>query len=268
MRGIVVAAAALAMLALVQAAHAAGSQTYADTTGDGRGAVDIVEVVIANDLGGPYRIALDVDQDPAPSDATVYAVAFDTDRNPATGAPGGFEYEFVGTSGAAGFLEWDGSAWRDAPSGASFQPPTPTSAAGIWIPQADLGSPASFDFAVVTTEAVDQGDAPFDVAPDRGAWTYTTFAGAAPALLRPAAPATARAGTTFRIPSATIVLDDGKLVRGQHLACRIALGGHALRGTACRVTLPKSARGKLLVVRVTASYGKATITRTLRLRVQ
>jgi hypothetical protein len=119
-----------------------------------------------------------------------------------------------------------------------------------------LGNAAKFDFYVATITLVDNS---VDYAPDAQdqVFVYALMAPRPTQLLYAFSPKVPKAGKTFSVAVLLVKLDDGTLAVFPTLTCNGTLNGKPIRGTAktvqCVWKLPRSAKGKRLVVSVTVS---------------
>ena len=80
-----------------------------------------------------------------------------------------------------------------------------------------------------------------------------------------------KAGTTYVVKSLAVDLSNGTTANATKLKCSAALGGVALRGTGaggCTFKLPKKAKGKRFVVRVTGDYGTVKVVSTKSFKIR
>jgi hypothetical protein len=274
--GMLAVATALAFAA-IPSATAAGSNSFTDTIGDGNGAADVKSVVVSNDDAGQVMIRVNVDSLPSPSDTRVYAF-FDTDQNQATGwADGaGAEYVFLvdESDHTYGFLRWNGTAWEDAPD-TTARVFSDSGGVAFSINRSELGGTTGFSFWVRTRLGDPAGTAT-DTAPDGDAvWSYTLQIGAPPApkiagVMLPATSLLPKAGTTFTFRVGNVILSTKEVVSADHITCKAVLAGKtltAVRPGACAWRLPRTARGKSLVVTFTVTYHGASYARRFPLKV-
>jgi hypothetical protein len=83
--------------------------------------------------------------------------------------------------------------------------------------------------------------------------------------------ATPTHGKPFRIYGLNVTLSDGTRATASQLTCRATLGGRQFLGgglTGCAFKLPKTAKGKRLVVTVTGNYASASLSKTYAFRVR
>ena len=276
-RAAMLAAATALALAAIPSATGAGSTSFADTIGDGNGAADVKTVVVSNDDAGQVTIRVNVDSLPHPSDTRVYAF-FDSDQNRATGLAdaSGAEYVFVDdeSDDTYGFLRWNGTDWDDAPD-TTARVVSDSGGITFSINRSELGGTTGFNFWVRTRLGDASGTAA-DTAPDGDAvWSYTLQIGApaAPKITGVMLPATSllpKAGTKFTFRVGNAVLSTKEVVSPDRVTCKAVLAGKtlaAVRPGACTWRLPRTARGKSLVVTFTATYHGASYTRRFPLKV-
>lgn len=266
---------------------APGRASFADGTGDGKGAPDIVDVKVSNDANGQitFDIPIPASVDLASDEGMVFLI--DADENPGTGAPNseGSEVLLVldGQTKAWGFAKWTGTTFAGASA------PTANIQYGngalVSINRSDLGVNSGFNFWVFTAKG--EGDAAvFDDAPDRGTWNYKLGTTTAPGPLTPPAtpkkatvtsikvlalPAAPTAGLQFRILVPSVHLSTGQDVRPTAARCSARLAGKLLagRGTGrCTFTIPRGSGGSSLSVTITITYRGATKSRTMTFRVR
>ena len=273
MSSIALRAAALASLALVVAAVAgAAPMAYSDPTGDNGAAADIGAVTADVAADGYVHVETTIANMPFLAPGFV-GLALDTDRSGSTGSLRGADYLVaVDMSDLRGsLLKWGGSDYVDAPTQAGDVRYL-VGGGGIefLLRPAVLGGATSFNFLVVaSTGAADSEQ--FDFAPDGGSWFFEVQMPApaptpAPALATSVqaiyAPAFAKAGKPFRVSRASVRLDNGTTAPAATFRCRATLAGKSLRGSGiggCTFAIPKTAKGKRLVVTVSATYAGRTI---------
>jgi hypothetical protein len=241
---------------------AATQSTYADATGDAKSAPDVAKVdvsvdgtVLAIEIGfaGPEDLAND----------GLAAVAFNTDRNSATGDQAGSDYMVVVGSNGYGFLKWNGSEMVPF----SHLPTALARAAGkllILLCTCDLGT-ETFDFAVIGVRGND-----IDIAPDDGGtFPLQENPVAIESLLYSPTPLFPKAGKRFTIKVGGVRLEGtNEVVLPDTVSCSAKLAGKALKGSGCSWQLPKKARGKKLTVSVNVTYhgDSETFSQTFKVR--
>jgi hypothetical protein len=259
--------------ALAFAGNAAADTTFTDPAGETAGSADITTIVASNDATAhTFKITAQTNM-PTFEPNSEIDVLFDSDNNASTGQQG-FDYLFIADSTGAAFGKWDGTKWVDAPA------PTATyqysnGLLTVQFSETDLGLAVgkTFAFGVLTFRGPDPANPIIDSA---GAFTYTLAAPAAPPPPPVAKPATVRgttvaatvpkAGGKFRVGPFEVNLSDGTVVTATAIKCTAKLGGVTIRGTGaggCTFKLPKTAKKKRLVVKVSGVYNGARISKTV-----
>ena len=254
-RRIFLLAAILASL-LFAVGGAGAASTFTDPPNDAvGGAVDLTQIVVSNDGDGNVTFALTANRAAFTSDDFV-AIVLDTDKNTGTGTSG-VDYALVVDATGALLLHWNGGTFdRNTPQTTLR---TANNNMTVTINRNELGATRGFVFAVFS--GLDSNDAADDSAPDSGGWVYDLqLAPELDTLAARFAPAQPRAGHVFRLAQTTLRLDDGTVVNGT-ITCVAKLNGKRLAGR-CSWRIPANARGKRLVVTLTAHYRGASATFT------
>jgi hypothetical protein len=273
-RGLTLIVACAALLAVAPAQARVADHNPARTTdvpGDSGAAPDITGVTVANDLSGNVLFVVQVGNREGFVANDLVVILLDTDRNAATGVPAtGVDYQIGidATVPAIGVAKWNGTAFEDIAT---------TTLRGGWgggyaalINRSDLGGTTAFDFQVLTF--LGEGDG-LDRAPESDFGTYTIAPPHIASIVPRFSPLAPRAGATFRLQSVALTFEsDEKGVAGS-FTCRVTLAGKRLKGTGpggCTFKLPKTAKGKQLVVTVTVKPpgGKAQTFPAYRFRVR
>jgi hypothetical protein len=276
-RVMLVAIAAAAALALAGAA--AADQTYTDGAGEVAGSADISTVAVSNNpTTGTLTFGVTTNYTAAFDDNTLFGILMDTDNNASTGL-GGFDYLLaVSNQGAVAIATATLSGHAEAQSSV---------ANGVWtitVPVADVGSPTSLNFGVITQLGPDPNNPIEDVAPDSGIWTYQMVASPPPPPPPPPPPAKVtidsvtavyagvpKHGVSFRITKLDVDLSNGVEVKATSVKCSAAVGGAHVAGTGaggCTLHLPTTSKGKQLVVKVTGHYKAKAVSNTIHLTVK
>jgi hypothetical protein len=256
LRRLLVAGAATVALSLVPAAGATGK--YADPGGDSGSAPDITAATVASDKGG--TIVLRVDVTAATEGDNWIGVPIDTDLNPLTGniLLLGADYLFELDSSGFGFARWTGSSWDwDTPYSTVHVLSSPSTVTFI-VNKSELGNTDAFNFWVHTG---DGEAAPYDDAPDDGTFNYSLAVGGVAIQsvdVRTTPQSGPKAGKPFTVtPTGLHVPNNSNAVAPESYTCSAKLAGKTLRGSGvggCTFRLAKSARGKRLLITVTAVY--------------
>jgi hypothetical protein len=240
-------------------ASGAGAVTsISDPLGDAvGGAADITQVTVSSDAAGNVTFAVAIPGRAALTPDDELFVILDVDKDSATGISGGADFAVVVTASSASLVRAFGSSFVPAPE-------TTLRVADdrktITVNRSDLGDTRGFRFAVAS--GLVTSDSAGDDVPDSGAAVYDLdlkpVLGTLAARFAPARPA---AGRVFRLARTTLRLDDRTTVRAESINCVAKLSGKRLAGR-CAWRIPKNARGKRLVVTLTARYEGASATFT------
>jgi len=279
-------------LALGLAAGLAGSaratpaaSTFADPSGDGGGAPDVTTVAITDDYStGAIQFSvtaagystIDVSQSPS------IFVYLDTDRNSAASRESDGNWWNV--------VHYDGSNWVDVPQ----SPTMSVSRSGdtyTWnLSKSDLGGTTGFAFWVIAGTFDSGGNVVAgDRAPDGGTWSYMLSIPPPPPAPAPVAPAgavkpvigaptitpAATAGKHVTVTFPVTRSDNGEPLTTGRMICDPSVQGTVIThaesftgGTAkLSFTIPKTAKGKLLKVKVTIKVGGKSTTKVATFKV-
>jgi hypothetical protein len=284
--------------AMSAGAAATGSATYTDPGGDVQGtAPDITTVAVADDYAaGTITVTLTASGYAASSAAyTVIRVYLDTDKNPATGSAdqGGVEYGLGAGKDASGsgwwIDRWDGSTYVDLPQSAAIGFTRSGDTMTWTFNKSDIGGSTGFNMSAWSA-AWDSGDNQIgeDVAPDDGTWSYVLSAPPPPpptpspsVVVKPVIgtpivnPARAIAGKRMTVVFPVTRSDTGAPLTTGKMICDPSVSGKVIRhaesfkGGKARLSflIPKSAKGKLLKVKVTIKVGGQSVTKIASFRV-
>lgn len=253
-RRMILVGAVLAVL-LFGASGAGAATTFTDPAGDATGgAPDITQVVVSNDAAGNITFTLTTNRSTFTADDVV-GILLDTDKNSSTGT-NGVEYAIVLTNGIPVLLRGNGTGFESAPGTLVVSP----NFTAVTVNRSDLGATTGFVFAVFS--GLGSNDAAEDDAPDNGAWSYDLqLAPELGTLAARFAPAKPKAGKVFRLAGTTLRLEDETIVKADSITCVAKLNGKRLAGR-CSWRIPANARGKRLVVTLTARYKGTSATFT------
>jgi len=248
-------AAVLALL-LFGVTGATAADTFTDPTGDAvGGAADITQVVVSNDPDGNITFALTIpDRTTLTSDDRLF-IFLNSDKDPATGF-GGLDYAIVIDSDGAVLVRAAGSSFAQAPQ------TTLTVTAdrkAVTINRSELGETTGFLF--FAESGLDSSESAEDSAPDSGTAAYDLdLKPVLDTLSARFAPAKPKHGKPFRLASTTLRLEDGTVAKGT-ITCVAKLNGKRLAGR-CSWRIPPNARGRRLVVTLSARYKSVSATFT------
>jgi hypothetical protein len=253
-RVILVVAILAAMLFAVSGASAA--TTFTDVSGDAvAGAADFTQAVVSNDVDGNITFAFTFANRTAFTQDDTILVGLDADKNASTGASG-VEYLIGIAANGVVLLRWDGTTFSIAPA------PTlrgTNNNMTVTLNRSDIGATGGFEFIAIST--LDSNDAAEDFAPENGGVYDLELKPVLDTLAARFAPAKPKAGKVFKLGVTTLRLEDGTTVKADSISCVAKLNGKRLAGR-CSWRLPKNAKGKRLVVTLTAHYKGATETFT------
>jgi len=248
-------AAVLALL-LFGVTGATAADTFTDPTGDAvGGAADITQVVVSNDPDGNITFALTIPDRTTFTTDDVVLVLMNTDKDPTTGVSG-VDFALVVSSQGVALLRAAGSTFAAAPQTTLH---STDNGKTIVINRGELGDTTGLIFAVIT--GLESNDAAEDVAPDSGSWAYDLdLKPVLDTLSARFAPAKPKHGKPFRLASTTLRLEDGTVAKGT-ITCVAKLNGKRLAGR-CSWRIPPNARGRRLVVTLSARYKSVSATFT------
>jgi hypothetical protein len=275
-------AVAAAAAVLPATGSAAGSVTYADPTGDGRGAPDIQRVAVSNDDTGRITFRIAVDALPDGSDVRIH-LFLDTDRNDTTGDPDalGADYWIAHDEVDDTFwvVRWEAGTWVDTPS-ASVEMYSDAAGVSVSVDRKELGNASRFDFWARSRLGTSETET-YEDAPDSGVWTYDLNVAPPPPppppppptlkrILVPALSLLPRSARVFTFRVDGLQLGTGSVVKPDSLFCSARISGFRIRGRGkggCTWSLVPTTKGRRLVVTVEAGYRGTTARWRFPLRV-
>lgn len=263
--------AALAVLVFVPSGAALGSQTYADTAGDAPGgAPDITSVAVSHKLAGfvSFQVAL-ANRSMVAGEDRIW-LYIDSDQNKATGDPWDGSDYLLQTGGdhptRAYIFRWD-QEWSNVAVPVIWANGTLT----FTVNRAQVGNPVTgFDFSLVTHTGGETSFDNIELVPHLGMPMYTYELATDIAQIQlPKVVTTVKAGKVFSISGASVKLTTDEVFTPETLTGKATISGKVVKprpgGLSWKV--PKAARGKKLVVTMTATYQGMTKTEKLALRV-
>jgi len=259
-------AATLAVIALVLV-PAASSGEYADASGDGTTAGDVVSVTVTGDKTSGQLLFRITGTNIASAPTSPLLLDIDSDANPLTGdlTFNGADYEFGVDDNSYYLAHWDGAHWVQSPD-LSVQVSGNTSQILISVNRSEVGNTTVFNFFALSVNSANPG---FDIAPDKGAYNYS-FDANGPQIISVSVtktPAAPKAGKRFVItPTGLKLPPDGQTppptILPESYSCSAKLGAKKLAGSGtgrCSLAIPKkNAKGKRLTVLLTVHYQGAT----------
>jgi hypothetical protein len=270
---------AAAAAALIVVPLAAADADFTDPSGDSAGAPDITDVSVFNDAFNRVVFGAKIAGGKAMAASSEILFVVDADKNADTGT-NGWDYLIVLAADETwDLLSWNGTEWVDAPA---------TTAKAYFyddvvlfgIDRSELANTASFDFfAEANVYTGDQVTAT-DSAPDGEAiWSYATVRktfGIASTPIVAVTKGGARAGKAFVAGYVYGRTDSPEPAAGAKTACVAMLGTKRLaarvsqdaEAAACRVTLPRTAKGKLLKLTLTTTLNGKSVKKTYSTKVK
>jgi hypothetical protein len=265
--------------ALIAVPLAAADADFTDASGDAAGAPDIVDVSVFNDSANRVVFGAKIAGGKAMAANGEVVFIVDADKNGTTGN-NGWEYLLVLTGEKTwAFLSWNGTEWVEAPA---------TTAKAYFfddvvmfgIDRSELANAASFDFYAESNTYAGEEVTATDTAPDGEAvWSYATVRKTFGIAASPVVAVTkggARAGKPFVAgylygrtdspePAAGARTTCVATVAGKKVAARVASDAET---AACRLTVPKTAKGKLLKLTLTTALNGKTVKKSYSTKVR
>ena len=279
----------LVLAALVASALALGSTStaradadFADSAGDNSGAPDISDVSVMNDSFGKISFVLALaDGKDLQADGEI-TIVIDSDRDPETGDGGGWDYLLIanGADRSWSLAHWEVEDFNwDAPS-STVQVRLVKGLAVLSINRSDLGNIGAFDFFISSAKLDGDEAIASDTAPEGSDyWSYSLVEKRLSLVTGPVAraPKIAKAGKSYGIGFVVARSDSPEAITEATVKCRATIAGKvvAAKGlfvrpageitdgvAACRLKLPKTAKGKKVQLKVTVTYNGVSTTKS------
>ena len=237
------------------AARAAGTPyVYTDKAGDSASAPDIQKVVLTDNGNGTVGVEIDLAAVLPDDGDSMVVLGIDADKNRQTGDGLGLDYGVAADATGVWMMKYDGGDWTPF----NHAPSSPTIVGGrlgYTLTLSDFGV-TSFNFMVLSYHGEDS-----DAAPEYNAFTYPDVA-AKPAIDGIVLSAVAlfpKAGSTFSFATPQVKLTTGDIVAADSVTCTLSYKAQAITPVRqCAWKIPKTDKGKHLVLKVTAVYGAST----------
>ena len=255
-------------LLLLSAGSALGSQTYQEHVGDAPGgAPDVTAVSISHKLAGDISFQVAFGNRSTLSGEDVLMAFVDSDQNSSTGAEGA-EW-VIGVLGQAPNLAIILRADVDQPS--QVVPVTwANQTLSFGLNKAILGATTGFNFELITHtggafSATNTEFVPHLGSPPNAYSLVTEIA----AIQLPRAVTTVKAGKVFSIRGSTVKLTTDEVFTPETLTAKATIGGKPVKAQPGGLTwkIPKTAKGKKLIIKTTATYQGMTKTQSVVIRV-
>jgi hypothetical protein len=279
---------ALVLAAGFSAAARAGglAGSFTDPVGDANGAPDITAVAVSDTAAtGAIQFTLTAS---GLQGETFLLVILDTDKNAGTGQSGN-DYALYADDSNWDVMRWDGADWKPLPD----SPTLGFSRSGdtlTWrLNKSELGGTSGFAFAAVSALVSGGEMTAADRAPDGGTWAYELSTVPPPpppappvvvvkpvigaAIVTPAKPSAGqRVTVSFPVKRSDTgqALTSGKMICDPSVAGKVLPHAEHFTGGFAKLSflVPKSAKGKLLKVKVTIKLGTQSTTRIASYRVR
>jgi hypothetical protein len=260
--GMAVSAVALAALVFALAGQSAAPRTltaanpiatYPDATGDSATAPDLTQVVITDNGDGTLGVEASLASVQDLADAS-FAFLIDADNNASTGSAMGSDYVVYGNQTGVALLRWNGSDWEAATESVPLDPNLEAGKLSFRLALADIGGASSFRFGTDTIHGDD-----IDGIPEDGLYAYP----ARPEIARILLPFTSLspvAGKIYRATGAQVILAEDSPQAEITVTCKLTYKGKPLATVGkCAWRLPKTLKGKSVVLTLTYSTGTAVL---------
>lgn len=267
---------------------------WSDAAGDANGGVDITAVKLMSDRG---TLLVDVTAagldaiDPASQPAVT--VLLDIDRSASTGSPSGNELalDFWEDAHAKWWWDvyrWSGRDWQELPQSWSVWGMADGQGFAWQVTEDDVPGMSAFNLYVISTilDAASQTSRIVDRAPDGGVWSYemtsATTPTPMPVVVKPVigapviTPLAAAAGKRMTVTFPITRSDNGRPMTAGRMTCVPSVAGKVVAHTESfaagkarlSFVVPKTAKGKLLKIKITIEAGSSSATRIASLRVK
>lgn len=267
------------VLALLVAQVARADANFTDPSGDANGAPDVTDVSVFNDAFNRVVFGAKIAGGAAMAADGEIVFVVDMDKNAETGS-GGWDYLIVLNGKKQwNLLRWDGTQWVEAPA-ATAKPYFYDDVVLFGIDRSELGNTALFDFFVEANKYTGDQVVATDTVPDGDAvWSYATVAKTFGLIASPIVAVTkggARVGKPFHVGYIAARTDSPEPIVGPKSTCVATVGTKRIPArvaqdgdvAACRVTVPKTAKGKLLKLTLATTAGGKTVRKSYSTKVR
>ena len=267
------------VVALFGAHVARADADFTDPASDANGAPDVTDVSVFNDAFNRVIFAARIAGGKAMEADGEITFVVDADKNAETGA-GGWDYWIV-LDGATkwNLFSWDGTQWIEAPA-TTVKTSFVDDIVLFGIDRSELGNTASFDFFVEANKLAGDEVVATDTAPDGdGVWSYATVTKTFGLSASPVIVVTkggARVGKPFVAGYVVGRTDSPELMLAPKSTCVATVGTKRIAArvvqerdvAVCRLTMPKTAKGKLLKLTLTTTSGGKTVKKSYSTRIR
>lgn len=267
------------VVALLGAHIARADADFTDPASDANGAPDVTDVSVFNDAFNRVIFGARIAGGKAMAADSEITFVVDADQNPDTGSSG-WDYWIV-LDGAQkwNLFSWDGAQWIEAPA-TTVKTSFVDDIVLFGIDRSELGNTSSFDFFVEANKLADDQPVATDSAPDGdGVWSYATVTktfGLAASPIVVVTKGGPRIGKPFIAGYVVGRTDSPELMLAPKSTCVATVAGKRIAArivqdhdvAACRLTVPKTAKGKLLKLTLTTTSGGKTVTKSYSTRIR
>ena len=258
---------------------ALADQTYDDPAADSGAAPDITSVAVTNDNTDRVTFRIRFAQPGQLTTDTVVWLLIDLDRNSNTGGDDGEErmIAYDGESDGYYYESWNGTALVPV-TPVDLQMLVRDAEIEISIPRPNLGTTRAFNFWLYADKYAGEEVTAEDSAPDGTAvWSYTyeTKAVKLRAQQPQGTPRFPVAGKRFVVSTVVVQETDGSRVTSGIVQCTARLAGKPLAvkpsfaagRPSCAITVPKTARGKILTGSIAVATQGGQVARPFKFKV-
>jgi hypothetical protein len=258
---------------------------FTDPAGDAADAPDVTGVAVSNDAGGNILFHVTLANFTPESRVTIY---LDTDKNASTGEDGAdylLALDHSADPAQTGWTmgKWDGTAWTSAPNDATVSVASSATYADFRVNRSELGGTSGFAFQVWTKRYVADAVTARDYAPDGiSSWTFDLTMSTPTPVPTPTPkpvvvkPVFGRLLVTLPVAGKRVTYslrvnrsDNGAPLKTGTMICDPSIAGKVIKhveqfknGVATlRFIVPKTAKGKMLKVKVKIVNGTQSATK-------
>jgi hypothetical protein len=258
--------------------------SFTDPAGDAADAPDVTGVAVSNDKGGNILFHVTLNNFTPESRLTIY---LDTDKNASTGEEGAdylLALDHSADPAQSGWMmgQWNGTGWASAPQHATVAVSSNAAYAEFRVNKSELGGTSGFAFQVWTKRYVADAVTARDYAPDGplSTWTYelTTPTAAPTPTPKPVVVKPVFGTLLMTLPVAgrrvTYSIHVNRSDTGAPLTTGTMICDPSIAGTVIKhaeqfkngiatltFVVPKTARGKMLKVKVKIATGTTSATK-------
>jgi len=275
----VLAVLATCVLALLGAQVARADADFTDPAGDASGAPDVVDVSVFNDAFNRIVFAAKFAGNAAMAADGEVTFVVDTDSNPETGSNGWDFWIILDGTEKWNLFGWDGTQWAEAPA-TSVKAYFLDDVVFFAINRSELGNTSALSFFVEANKIAGDAVVATDTAPDGDAvWSYATVTKTFGLVASPVVAVTkggARVGKAFVAGYAVGRTDSPEPMIAPKTTCAATVGVKRIPAritqeadiAVCRVTVPKTAKGKLLKLTLTTTSSGKTVKKAYSTKVR